>query len=113
LSLGALILFGGLAHLYIPISLALSFYLSQRFKLSKTRTFFLFALGHSLFERIWPSIFPWNLGYTLLYGNYPAFQLADLIGFEGLSTLILLLNAGVAVLWMNYKENIETRLSRT
>ena len=35
----------------------------------------------SLIERIWPSIFEWNLAYTLLWIKLPLFQWADTVGF--------------------------------
>jgi len=38
-------------------------------------------------ERIFPMIFDWHLGYAWLGAGFPAFNLADLIGFSGLSTI--------------------------
>ncbi len=89
----ALIAFCAFIHLYIPANAYLVKYLSQKFKLSFGVSLLLMALGHSIFERLWPSIFTWHLGYTLLWQNLPAYQWADAIGFFGLSTLILLFNA--------------------
>ena len=42
------------------------------------------------------SIFEWNLGYSLLWMKTPIFQLADVVGFWGLSTWILVAQAFVA-----------------
>lgn len=109
ISLGALFLFAALAHLYVPLSLTLSYYFFKRFKLNPLRSFLIMALSQSLWERFWPSIFPWNLGYSLLYAHVPAYQLADLIGFEGLTTGILLLNAGVAYYWFQLSQKNSPR----
>lgn len=102
LCLGALLLFSSLMHIYIPLSVVLVAWLSRRFKiLSALHLFILLALSLALFERAWPSIFEWNLGYVLLWMKWPMFQWADTIGFWGLSTLILILQAVLAyALWM-------------
>ncbi|GIL18705.1 MAG: hypothetical protein BroJett040_24560 [Oligoflexia bacterium] len=54
------------------------------------------ALG----EMFWPSMFPWNLGYPLLWIKSPMAQTADHIGFNGLSYLMLLSSAMIAWLWL-------------
>jgi len=87
-------------HLYIPLAATLGVYIQRRWGLSVLRSLMLQALLLSIMERIWPSIFPWHLGYTLLWGHAPVAQIADLIGFEGLSTWILLSNAFFAHLWL-------------
>lgn len=104
LSIGALLLFALLAHLYIPLSLLTADILRRKLNLPKSSAFFLFALTQGLFERAWPSIFPWNLGYTLYYGHLPMAQLADLIGFNGLTLVVLLLNAWVGFIVIKYLE---------
>lgn len=95
LSYATLFLFCSLVHLYIPLSVTFGLYLKQRFQLSNLRTLFLFALLHSLLERVWPSIFPWSLSYSFLGAQWPLFQWADLLGFNGLSTLTLLSSAAI------------------
>ena len=90
----ALILFAALMHLYIPLSLLIGSFLISRFKIkSNLVQFVLLALSLSFLERIWPSIFEWNLGYSLLWMKWPLFQWADTVGFWGLSTWILIIQA--------------------
>lgn len=105
----ALLIFACLMHLYIPIAATVSIWLKKRFSLSVASTLLTVALLHSLLERVWPSIFEWNLGYTLLYSKIPAFQLADLVGFHGLSTIVLLINAWLACIWLN-RRNLKSSL---
>jgi apolipoprotein N-acyltransferase len=99
LSVLVLILFASAVHLYIPLATALVVGLKERYRLSLSATLVMSALLISLAERMWPSIFPWNLGYTLLWAKIPAYNWADVVGFEGLSTLVLLLNAWLAWIW--------------
>ena len=90
----ALLLFASLMHLYIPISLVLSCFVFSRFKISNRLVqLLILALTLSFLERIWPSIFEWNLAYSLLWMRWPLFQWADTVGFWGLSTWILLSQA--------------------
>lgn len=91
LAIIVLFLFCGLAHLYIPIAVYLSY---------RMRDYFKWSFGHSvvsliglsfLSEFFWPGIFPWHLGYTLFWSKLPIFQFADVIGFDGLSFFIYLI----------------------
>jgi apolipoprotein N-acyltransferase len=94
-----LLLFAALAHLYIPLVTALVVLLKEKYSWSLSKTLLASALALSVAERIWPSIFQWHLGYTLLWSKAPAYNWADVVGFEGLSTVILLLNAWLAWIW--------------
>lgn len=51
----------------------------------------------ALAERLYPMIFDWHFGYTWLWIEWPAFQLADTIGFVGLSTMTIVFNG--LILW--------------
>jgi apolipoprotein N-acyltransferase len=103
-SLAILLLFAALMHLYIPLAVVVSQFLRRRFSLGLGASLLMLALTHSLAERAWPSIFEWHLGYTLIWAKIPVYQLADLVGFEGLSTWILLLNAWFAFIWIKQSE---------
>ena len=48
-------------------------------------------------ERLYPMIFDFHLGYTWLWMKFPAFQIADVVGFFGLSTLTIAFNG--LLLW--------------
>jgi len=96
-----LLIFAVLMHLYIPLTTALVVFLKEKYSWSLGKSLLAAALMLALAERVWPSIFQWNLGYTLLAAKIPAYNWADVIGFEGLSTIILLLNAWLAWIWEN------------
>ncbi len=96
----ALLLFCAFMHLYIPVAVAAATWLRLRFKLSGGQTLFTIALLHALLERTWPVIFEWHLGYTLIWSKIPIYHLADLVGFHGLSTVVLLFNAWMGYVWL-------------
>ncbi len=67
-------------------------------------------------EALWPSIFPWHLGYPWLWAQLPGAQFADVIGFEGLNLVTLLSNALFAIGWLKWKKDapdISSRLRPT
>lgn len=103
-SILALLLFCAFMHLYIPAAVGLAVWLRRKFSLSAVQTLFTIALLHALFERHWPAIFEWHLGYTLLWAKIPAYHLADLVGFHGLSALILIFNAWLAFIWLQQSQ---------
>lgn len=106
LSLGALLLYAGLVHLYIPISLLIGFLIIKYFNITRTPVrFLILALTLALLERIWPSIFEWNLAYTLLWIKFPLYQWADSVGFWGLSTWILIFQAVLAYAYTEFRSN--------
>lgn len=114
LSLAALLLFAAFMHIYIPLSLVGGLWLIKRFNIEATYVqFLLFALVLALLERVWPSIFEWNLAYTLLWIKFPLFQWADTVGFWGLSTWLLIFQAGFAYALMEYKNSKLRSLSIT
>ncbi|WP_374029037.1 apolipoprotein N-acyltransferase [Bdellovibrio bacteriovorus] len=112
-SILALLLFCAFMHLYIPVAIALGAWLRLKFSLSATQSLFTIALLHSLLERAWPVIFDWHLGYTLFWVKIPIYHLADLVGFLGLSTIILLFNAWMGAIWLkqSYVKKSLTQLS--
>lgn len=101
------ILFASFAHIYVALAALSAWWLSKKFKFSKSQSLFLHALALMVFERYWPSIFPWHLGYPLLWSRMPIFHLADLIGFDGLSSLILFLQAVVGFLFLNKSRDLK------
>lgn len=105
LSIAALLLFAALMHLYIPFSTYISLWLKEKYHISPIKTLYLNALILFLLEKFWPSIFPWHLGYTLFYAKIPIYNFADIIGFEGFSLIILLVNSLVVHSIIKYKNN--------
>ena len=54
----------------------------------------------SFFIPLMPTIFPWNMGYTWLWMQLPAFQTAELWGFRFLNTLFYIFNL---LFWLVFK----------
>lgn len=106
LAILTLLAFAALVHLHIPLAALLSRELNVRAGLTGAKSLFATALVFSLVERVWPALFPFHLGYTLLWAHIPAAQWADLIGFSGLSTLIFLANAWIAWMWTERKNGL-------
>jgi apolipoprotein N-acyltransferase len=79
--------------------------LARKLKLRTGALLLLLATFTALFEQLWPSIFSWNLGYPLLWTQSSMAQWADVIGFSGLSFVVLLLNAWV--LWLFLHRNLK------
>lgn len=101
MSLGSLLGFAAAVHVYIPISLTFAVWIIRKRGIeSKLIQLLVIALAHALLERVWPSIFEWNLAYSLLYMKFPVFQWADTVGFWGLSTLLLLMQAVLGFAWL-------------
>lgn len=87
------LLFASFMHLHIPVSLLLSAWLKNKLNLHNWAFLVSFAAIFSLLENHWPMIFPWNLGYPLLWANSGWAQWADILGFAGLSFLVYLCSA--------------------
>lgn len=97
LSAAALFAYAAFMHLYIPLSITLGVLLIRKLNIEAPLIrFMILALSMSLIERIWPSIFEWNLGYALLWMKNPIYQWADVVGFWGLSTWIFITQAFVS-----------------
>lgn len=101
-----LLIFASLVHLYIPLSFVLSRWLSQKLNLSRIEEIFLLALCYFIFECFWPSLFAWNMGYPWIWVQAPIYQLADLIGFQGLSLITLLMSSYVAYCFLSPQKKI-------
>lgn len=98
-----LLIFAGFMHLYIPLSMVISWKLAQSFKLKTSALIFLFPAFLTLGEMYWPNIFQWNMGYPLFWIKLPIYQWADVIGFQGLSFGVYLFNAWVT--WLIVKKD--------
>ena len=98
-----LLLFCSLAHLYVPAAGLAWSLCRSRGNLPRWACLGLIPVITALFEYAWPMIFPWNFGYAWLWGRLPAFQLAEYVGFAGLSALTLFLNLAFLAAWENRK----------
>ena len=116
---GALVLlaFCALAHIYYGLAGAAAIYVFKKLerrgtKLSATSFIALCFSLFALIEWLWPSIFPWHLGYTWLWADLPGAQFADVIGFEGLNLVALACNALFAIGWIRFAKSEKTFLRR-
>lgn len=118
LSLIVLLLFASLAHLYVPLVGVLFFEFKKRFVKSPgdsamSGSLLLVLVGlWSLAEIYWPYIFQWHMGYTMLWAKLPIFHLADTIGFQGLSTVLLGFNGLIVWGLLHCKGDLLHRLGK-
>lgn len=116
LSALVLLLFASLAHLFVPLVGVLVFEIKQKFYSPKPLTqspigLLLTLVGlWGLAEIFWPYIFQWHMGYTLFWAKLPIFHWADIVGFQGLSYLLLLFN-GFFVWWTARRKFTEGQAS--
>ena len=92
LGLLALLGFCGFASLHVALGAALWKAIEKRTRPAPLLRALGIASATALCERLYPMIFPWNLGYAWLPSGMPLIQTADIFGFEGLSTLTFLAN---------------------
>lgn len=92
-SIIVLILFSLTAMYYFPLSLLIWKWIDKKFSPGLISKSILIAVIFSLFEVYSHTIFPWNFGYSFLASKWPIYQLADITGFQGLSSIVLILNA--------------------
>jgi apolipoprotein N-acyltransferase len=96
----ALLVFAGFANLYMPLAgLAWLFY-TRALRLNAAGKLWALPVLTAIGERAFPMIFDWHFGYTWLWAGFPAFQLADIIGFMGLSTIGVFFNALFLQAWL-------------
>lgn len=95
-----LIIFCLFANLFVPLTGVIWFVLQQQLKLNTVQKTLLLCCLLTLAEAYFPAIFPWNLGYTWLWAEFPAYQLADVIGFQGLSAITLFINGILLLAWV-------------
>jgi apolipoprotein N-acyltransferase len=90
-------------HLYITIAGVLWFLWQRHFQWSSHLSLFWMALITILCETYSVTLFDSNFGYTWFSAGLPVFQLAEYIGFKGLSTLTVLANLPLLLAWQQRK----------
>lgn len=101
-----LMAFAAFTNLHIPLAGVAWLYLKKKnLVVGRLQNLICIAVLTALFEKLNPQIFPWHMGYPWLYGSMPGYQIADVIGFTGLSTLTYLINAWVLLAVLSLKEN--------
>ena len=98
------LIFCSLFHLYIPLA---GWFCAFIRKKTHTRVsdhiVFIFCLPAflSLGQLLFPHFFPWNYAAAWMWVKLPIVQLADLIGFQGISVLTLFFNLFFFFAWRN------------
>ena len=96
-----LLLFCAAGHLHIPLAGVVWSLCRSGGPLPVWAQLGLLPAVTALAEYAWPMIFPWNLGYPWLWARLPAYQLAEYVGFQGLSAVTLALNLAFLAAWEN------------
>ncbi len=99
-----MIVYGLIAHLYVPLAGILWFWGRQKFNWSKHLSLWLMALITVLSEAYSLTLFDWNFGYTWFGSNIPVYHWAEIIGFSGLSAATLLCNLPLFIAWEKRKQ---------
>lgn len=87
------------ANLHFALSGGLWWFLKKYFKNSVSQ-WALLPLCYSLCELSFPMIFDWHFGYTWYWLGWPAYHMAEWVGFRGLSQITVLLNFIALVIWL-------------
>lgn len=98
-----LLIYSLIAHLYVPLTGLIWFFCQRIFKCTSQQSVILMAIITVLSEANSFTLFDWNFGYSWYGANIPFYQLAELIGFAGLSALTLLFNIPCYYLWTTRK----------
>src|SRR4051812_39976678 len=99
-ALVALLLFAGFANLHMPLAGLAWLAYGRLFRLGPAARLWALPVCMGLAERAFPMIFDWNFGYTWLWAAFPAYHLADIVGFMGLSTIGFVFNALLLQAWL-------------
>ena len=92
LAILALLAFASFASLDIAIAAIAWSLIRKKLQLQNIGSWGLLACLTALLKAHFPGIFEWNYGYTFYWAELPIYHLAELFGFQGLSSLIILLN---------------------
>ncbi|MCB0367136.1 MAG: apolipoprotein N-acyltransferase [Bdellovibrionales bacterium] len=89
-----LVLFCAVGHLHFALAGLIWAWLAgkRRSQVASWIPLLLLPVVSTLCERYFPMIFVWNFGYTWMYSGLPFYQMAELIGFEGLSAWTIFTN---------------------
>lgn len=91
-AIAVLFAFSGICTLSIPLAGVAWWFYTRRFKLSEGARIVALPVFMAAAERLTPMIFDWHFGYTWLWAGFPAYHLADIVGFAGLSNIGHVLN---------------------
>ncbi len=101
LAILVLFIFCAFANLHIPLAGWCWFHFCRMFGVQGPGRLWALPIFVAFGERLFPMIFDWHFGYTWLWAGFPAFHLADTIGFIGLSNIGLFFNAMALQAYLN------------
>ena len=108
----SLIVFSGfllIGNIYILLASTLSFFFLRKFShLPIFIKLLIFPLSFSFLHFYIPTIFPWNMGYHLLWQGFPALQTAEIWGFRFLDTLFYMFMLGSMIVCYHTKLFLRT-----
>lgn len=108
-----MIVYGLVAHTFVPMAGALWFYGQQKLKWSASLSLALLALITVLCERYSLTLFDWNFGYSWYGANIPVYHWAEVVGFSGLSAITLLVNLPLYIAWQKRRQLVGKLLAAT
>jgi apolipoprotein N-acyltransferase len=95
-----LLAFSAICTLWIPFAGWVWFHYCKRLHLSFGARIVALVAWSCVGARVFPQIFDWHFGYTWLWAGFPAFQLADTIGFIGFNDIGLVFNGMLLYAWL-------------
>lgn len=99
------LLFSTISQLFIPLASILSLLVICYLKLSKAYGLIILAILFSLLQQFVPTPLPWYASTTFLQHKIPLYHFADIVGFAGLNSFLLFINASLAYAYL-YKKKI-------
>lgn len=100
--------FAATAHLYFPLAGLVWFWLNRKFKIERGPSLILMFALFAVLQKYFLVLFPWHFGYEWFYGGLKGFQLADIIGFEGLNVIAIFANILFAAAYFARFDSIKT-----
>lgn len=94
-----------IANLDLPLTGLVWHFMQKKLSLGQKPRLVLLAVITALCKSWAPNLFPWNYGYTWLWINSPLAQIAELIGFDGISSVVILLNVFIALAVQQYRSS--------
>ena len=99
-----MLVYGLVGHLYVATAGVLWFLGHKRFHWDERLSLWLMVLITVLCEANSWTVFDWNFGYTWYGSNIPVYHWAEIIGFSGLSAVVILCNLPLYYAWQKRKE---------
>lgn len=87
-----LLIFAALANIHVAFAGAIWMFIHRYFRFKKALQLMSLPVIMALANAHMQFIFHWNYAYSFLWVKWPIYQMAEVIGFQGISSLIMVLN---------------------